>query len=533
MRERLSLSVVSAVTLLALVSCGLDRAGPTATAHVSAGSVSSAAETLPAGEATVPDSSVSSAAGSSSAPETVPDGMTAATVAELAALDSAAYDGKTRYFATGYIAAVNNADYGDIALAETRGAGNDGIELYGLTATEKGLTQQADGSYAFANDKSFGQLGRSVGDRSRVVLAAVTVTANGKTYRDLVGYFFDRAPSATNDVAFDRKSIWLSFGEERLLTATVMTLPEVSAELAWSSSDPETVSVTAAGLARGLREGTATLTATLAADATVFDTCFVQVHPEGYQPGWPTIAAQAGDYYSGIDFSAAPEVLHDRLDALVNAHAEVISYSYLKTVLADAERDPDRPGNVLLFYTGESRKYAASDDMNAVKVNREHVWPQSRGTASESTQAHSEPHMLHLSDATTNCSRGNKVYGNPGEADTYYVDNDEFKGQAARSVLFMELRYGNSMGLVLDENTANLGKNMGKASVMLSWDVANEPLAFERRRLDTIQTYEGNRNPFIDIPGLSLYLYGSLNAATRSVYEADYEAFGLPAPSWR
>lgn len=55
-----------------------------------------------------------------------------------------------------------------------------------------------------------------------------------------------------------------------------------------------------------------------------------------------------------------------------------------------AEEDPEKPGNVILIYTSESRKY------NKSTVNKEHVWPQSRGLSGE---AYADPHMLHLADS--------------------------------------------------------------------------------------------------------------------------------------
>lgn len=85
-------------------------------------------------------------------------------------------------------------------------------------------------------------------------------------------------------------------------------------------------------------------------------------------------------------------------------------------------RNPEKPGNVILIYTSESRKYDKST------VNKEHVWPQSRGLSGE---AYADPHMLHLADSKENGARGNDIYGEKTDSKCYYVEMDEWKGACA------------------------------------------------------------------------------------------------------
>lgn len=253
----------------------------------------------------------------------------------------------------------------------------------------------------------------------------------------------------------------------------------------------------------------------------MYDECLIHV-VENVPVTWPSISSDAGNYYSSIDFTLEPSKLLTALNSLNRKMKKACSYKNATEVLKYAEEDPEKPGNVILIYTSESRKY------NKSTVNKEHVWPQSRGLSGE---AYADPHMLHLADSKENGARGNDIYGEKTDSKCYYVEMDEWKGACARSVMYEHVAYQH-LGLVLNEDPSykkGSSKNMGKISVLLKWDALNPVISskYEMIRNNRIQDKINNRNPFVDIPGLGLYLYGGINSGTKNIYHTYASQFGL------
>lgn len=91
------------------------------------------------------------------------------------------------------------------------------------------------------------------------------------------------------------------------------------------------------------------------------------------------------------------------------------------------------------------------------------------------------------------------------------------KGNMARAMFYMDLRYeGGNHGvsgaaepdLRLTDNASLITQSGGNASVaymgmlstLIQWHQQDPVDAAEQLRNDVIQTYQGNRNPFIDHP---------------------------------
>ena len=85
------------------------------------------------------------------------------------------------------------------------------------------------------------------------------------------------------------------------------------------------------------------------------------------------------------------------------------------------------------------------------------------------------------------------------------------RGEIARALLYMELRYGtrttasDGLGLVLSdchpEYVGIDSKRMGYFSKLVQWHLEYPPSATEQQRNDKVcALYQGNRNPFVDFP---------------------------------
>ncbi len=212
-------------------------------------------------------------------------------------------------------------------------------------------------------------------------------------------------------------------------------------------------------------------------------------------------------------------------------------------------------------YTKITDRDQGSGD-GALVYNREHTWPQSLGFASATgdlgfpNAPRSDGHMIYASAKDWNADRGNKPYadcpppgcasrftdthpitGGAGSAPNcdYALGNCNWvqspdgntgsfevwkrrKGDTARAVLYMDIRYeggvatgGNTVGqgepdLVVTDTrsqiviTSGSPAYMGLKADLIRWHNGDLPDQYELLRNDAIQSYQGNRNPFIDHP---------------------------------
>ena len=150
--------------------------------------------------------------------------------------------------------------------------------------------------------------------------------------------------------------------------------------------------------------------------------------------------------------------------------------------------------------------------------NKEHIWAQSHGI-DETDPAYGDLHHIRACNSTMNSKRGNLDFDNCRNASgagslngCYYTGKafeppDAAKGDVARAVLYMDVRYENKynskmdLELVDSIGTSSDGNQLGKLSTLLAWNELDPPDDFERRRNELIYTtYQYNRNPFIDHP---------------------------------
>lgn len=220
--------------------------------------------------------------------------------------------------------------------------------------------------------------------------------------------------------------------------------------------------------------------------------------PPGYYDG-------TGGLY-GDDLKA---VLHN----IIDDHDEP-SYSDLRDfILPEADEDPGDPNNIILLYTGRSQlksTFGGGPD----EWNREHVWAKSHGDFGNEPPCGTDAHMVRPTDASVNADRGSRDFDTGGQqhpeaTGCYYTEftwepRDEVKGDVARMILYMDVRYEGDNGepdltAVDAVNTAPAPEH-GRLSTLLQWHEDDPPDDFEMNRNNVVYTYQGNRNPFIDRP---------------------------------
>lgn len=150
--------------------------------------------------------------------------------------------------------------------------------------------------------------------------------------------------------------------------------------------------------------------------------------------------------------------------------------------------------------------------------------------------AHNDCHHLHASEKNINQARSNLDFGNvsdPSQSDAfgnrwnqlYFEPRDEVKGDIARSLFYMVVRYdGDSCDRceldlelvdgVTDTSMITSGEvgRLGDLSTLIRWHYEDPVDDAERRRNEVVFSYQKNRNPFIDHEEFVAYLYPTLAA---------------------
>ena len=256
-------------------------------------------------------------------------------------------------------------------------------------------------------------------------------------------------------------------------------------------------------------------------------------------PAWIASGQPAGYYdnATGLVGDELKEALHN----IIDNHTEY-SYDDLRDfILENTDEDPNNPNNIILLYTGRSQNKntfgGGADDWN-----REHVWAKSHGDFGNSPPCGTDAHHIRPTDASVNSARGNKDFDNGGQqhpeaTGCYYDDDsweprDEVKGDVARMIFYMSVRYEGGNGEpdleVVDwVNTAPAPEH-GKFSTLYEWHQQDPPDDFEMNRNEVIYSYQGNRNPFIDHPEFLILIYDPTNAV-HDVYHRKLNMYPNPA----
>nr|WP_100069917.1 endonuclease [Planococcus donghaensis] len=210
---------------------------------------------------------------------------------------------------------------------------------------------------------------------------------------------------------------------------------------------------------------------------------------------------------AGLQGAALKSELHE----IIDDHQQ-LSYSEVWDALKITDEDPNNSDNVLLLYTGESRSKSLSGG-NVGDWNREHTWAKSHGSFGTAMGAGTDIHHLRPTDVQVNGMRGNLDFNYGGSAVSgcdgclrtanSWEPPDEVKGDVARMLLYMAVRYESDDAVDLELNDqVNNGSTPyhGKISILLEWHAQDPVSTWEQQRNEKIEDIQGNRNPFIDHP---------------------------------
>lgn len=221
----------------------------------------------------------------------------------------------------------------------------------------------------------------------------------------------------------------------------------------------------------------------------------------------------SGTYYNQISDELRGKDLLLQLDNLLDSTSHpTINFTY-KGLMSEVFPYTDgKDGKLYAFYRGT---LASSGSMN-----REHVWPNSRG----GNYVERDPHMVRPTLTSDNSGRGNAFYNESGNYDPGEFGAYQYRGICARIIFYCAVKaQENGLNLV-DKNTdSTSNKSMGKLSTLLKWNLEYDIDATEIQRNDVLYTkFKHNRNPFIDDRNYACKIWGNTNAETRGVCSGNY-----------
>lgn len=221
----------------------------------------------------------------------------------------------------------------------------------------------------------------------------------------------------------------------------------------------------------------------------------------------------SGTYYNQISDELRGKDLLLQLDNLLDSTSHpTINFTY-KGLMSEVFPYTDgKDGKLYAFYRGT---LASSGSMN-----REHVWPNSRG----GNYVERDPHMVRPTLTSDNSGRGNAFYNESGNYDPGEFGAYQYRGICARIIFYCAVKaQENGLNLV-DKNTdSTSNKSMGKLSTLLKWNLEYDIDATEIQRNDVLYAkFKHNRNPFIDDRNYACKIWGDTNAETRGVCSGNY-----------
>ena len=167
--------------------------------------------------------------------------------------------------------------------------------------------------------------------------------------------------------------------------------------------------------------------------------------------------------------------------------------------------------------------------------NREHSFPKS-WFGGKVMPMYADLFHLYPTDGKVNENRGDLPFGEtngsnknsandfskigvctyPGYTGTVFEPNDIYKGDFARTYFYMVTCYEEKLPDWVNKGNANITINSSglvtwQLEMLMKWS-KNDPVSADKEtpRNNAVYGIQGNRNPFIDYPGLEEYIWGSL-----------------------
>jgi endonuclease I len=239
-----------------------------------------------------------------------------------------------------------------------------------------------------------------------------------------------------------------------------------------------------------------------------------------------SVTAQPANYYNsanGLTGNQLKVALHN----IIKGHSS-ISYSQLWNAFWSTDNKgngivwdmySDKPNGTppYVYYLGQDQCGNFSGEGDC--YNREHSWPSS--WFNDQTTPRTDLHHIFPTDGYVNNRRGNYAFGEvgsvswtsqngsklgtcktPGFSGTAFEPIDEYKGDFARAIMYMSVRYYSEDGSWSSSDMTTKSEIKPWAiDMLLRWNELDPVSEKEKLRNEAIyDDYQHNRNPFVDHP---------------------------------
>lgn len=245
-----------------------------------------------------------------------------------------------------------------------------------------------------------------------------------------------------------------------------------------------------------------------------------------------TNTSEAGTYYNAV--SPANSTFIGDLQSRIRSPYLRVSYDqYDETMMTHFAISDTSSGQKVAtcVYSGEKYSYMPPFVWYTTSpFSREHTWCVS-WMPSNATSSYNEycdqHHLFPVVQNNANAVRSNHplgevvtpistylqgIYGYDNNGQTVYEPREQHKGDAARALLYMSLRYDGVSGFNWTFNNLNnsilpsLNEDPQNLATLLQWHNQDPPDNYEIARNDYVQSIQQNRNPFVDHPDWVNYI---------------------------
>ena len=225
------------------------------------------------------------------------------------------------------------------------------------------------------------------------------------------------------------------------------------------------------------------------------------------------------DSISGTDLLSALRTLNGRKKQASGGYKALLTGAfharYTDYDIAHVQYDSNgRPYSdyIVSFYSGNVA-------YNASGMNREHVWPDSRG----GNLVEADTHMARPTLSAENSARGNSFYVEGMKSSTSGWDpamesfgDETYRGDSARIIFYCAMA-NSSLTLIDNTNDSANNKTMGKLADLIKWNINYPVQQREQNRNEGVEYIQGNRNPFIDHPEYACRIWGNASPEIASM----------------
>ena len=269
------------------------------------------------------------------------------------------------------------------------------------------------------------------------------------------------------------------------VTSTVSTTSEDKSSSTTSSSSSSTTS------------SSTTSSSTSTSSSSSSSSSTYSVPPVDDDPNWNINLT-----LRGAEFRNALQTI------MAGKKTKTISYSECLYTGARAAAYPNSNSSTFVpFYHNASLTVTTSD------CNREHTWPNSRGSGESGPGA--DPFIIRPTLKSENSDRSNYFYGTRGKSnkewDPASCGFEAARGESARVILYAATMYYKSHGFSLSNNPQDSTslKTMGTLSNLLAWNTTYAPTPIEIQINNYLSNNGYGRNPFVDHPEYASYIWNN------------------------